>query len=326
MITGYGVCGVGEAGRYMRQTLDCFKQLCDEVVIVCNNAGQEEKNLIEEYGFKWIEDNREWGLNQHRIKESLMMELSKKERDIMVCLDMDEVLDITRKELESLKGNAFYFYIVNLWNDGWKKSRSFWNIRAWRWNGVIQFENRPLHCGLAPKWCYHSGAYVPYVMLHYGLKEKKDRLKKVERYNKYDPSAKYMDSSYYQSLLDDKSDPLDMQFIKKAVFNEASNYKPAQIIIPKTMKYFYVQRAVDGKVMDIPEKDLDETLKRGFTLIGEVVSQTAKEQPVVNVEAPVIDPPATEVGVVKTALDCDVCGFTAKTLTGLSVHRKKHRI
>jgi hypothetical protein len=37
----------------------------------------------------------------------------------------------------------------------------------------------------------------------------------------------------------------------------------------KDKKFFYVE-SPDGRVVDIPEKDLEDTLKRGFKLIKEI--------------------------------------------------------
>lgn len=174
-ILGYGVCGPNE--KYLKKTLDCFKLLCDRVIILGNNLDDTSKELITSYGFEIREDNREWGLNQHRIKEDFIVSLEQKNPDWLICLDMDEVLDISRDKLEEYmdKVDSMYVYIVNLWDKGWKRAWSFWNIRVWKWNGMTKFINRPLHCGLAPEWCYYYGSYVPIILYHYGLKDKSDR-------------------------------------------------------------------------------------------------------------------------------------------------------
>ena len=48
-IIGIGVCGSGKADRYMRKTMDEYKRLCDDVLIVTNNVTQKEIDL---YNFK----------------------------------------------------------------------------------------------------------------------------------------------------------------------------------------------------------------------------------------------------------------------------------
>lgn len=260
-IIGYGVCGPNE--KYLKSTLECFKSLCDEVVIVGNNIDEESSKLIKNYGFELRHDNRIWGENQHKIKEDLVSSLKEKSPDWLVCLDMDETLEITRPELESLmdKTDSMYVYIVNLWGKGWKKKWSFWNIRVWKWNGMTKFVNRPLHCGLAPEWAYHYGAYCPIVLLHKGLKLKSDRLRKVERYKKFDPNAQYRDISYYESLKDDKYDELNLGYIKEQIAKESNPVRKQHHDLPEK-EYVYVKNKA-GNIIDIPKKDLEETLKRG---------------------------------------------------------------
>ncbi len=122
MIIGYGICGGGEAQRYMKETLEEFKRLCDQVIILGNNIGQSERNLINGYGFKLVEDNREWGIQQWRIKqEFLEHHVSKitKEGDMLICLDMDEVFcsHLSKEWLESAPLDAYHVFVVDLWND-----------------------------------------------------------------------------------------------------------------------------------------------------------------------------------------------------------------
>lgn len=271
MIVGYGICGAGEADRYLEGTLKEFKRLCDRTVIVCNKVTQKETDLINQYGFHIVVDDREWGTNQNRIKQDLMPIIAKLNPTYCVCLDMDEVFDqeMTKEKLVKLfeTGDALYFYIVNLWNEGWNRQWSFWNIRAWKWNGDTRFLNKPLHCGLAPEWCYYYASYAPYFLKHYGLKTKESRQRKIERYQKFDPKAVYKDVSYYNALASDHNEPLDEDYIRKAIKDEIGVQKrknPSFV----TKKFYYVEK--DGRTIDIPENSLDEHLKRGFKLIGEI--------------------------------------------------------
>lgn len=271
MIIGYGVCGK-EADRYLEATLKEFARLCDDTIILLNNATDKEKELITKYGFKTIEDNREWGMWQHRIKEDLMQEVKKLNPTHCVCLDMDEVFDqeLTKDKLVKLfdTGHALYFYMVNLWEEGWNRKQSFWNIRAWTWSEDLKFENKPLHCGLAPAWCYRFGSYAPYFVKHYGLMKKEDRQKKIARYEKYDPEAKFKAKQYYDALHNDGYDILDENFIRNAIANEVGIQKKRENTEVK--KVFYYVESPAGKVIDVPEKNLKETLSRGFKLICKV--------------------------------------------------------
>jgi hypothetical protein len=332
MITGYCITTAGEANRYLRDTLDCLQKLCDEVVIVHNRSGAEEIAMVEEYGFDSYSDSAEWGLNQDKIKERLMKWLSHKPRDLMVCLDSDEVLLLTKKELTELKGNAWYVYVMNMWGDGWNRKWSFWNIRIWRWNNILEFQHTPLHCGLAPKWCYEVGHYIPVILEHYGLMLREDRQRKIARYEKYDPTAKYKDRAYYEALKNDDFDHINYEHIYQALHKEVGKYKEKKLTIKKDMKYIYV-RNKHGNIVDIPESQLAETLKRGgFEVIGEVTNTRQIEVPVV--ESPIVaettqpepvssqpEPDLTP----KTEVKCEVCGFISKSSAGLKRHQVKHK-
>jgi len=266
-IIGYGICGSNE--KYLKNTLEEFKRLCDHTIIVCNNTDQESKDLITSYGFEIREDNREWGTSQHKIKENLVRSLSEYEPDWLICLDMDEVFDksLTREKFEEYADqcDAMYVYIVNLWGKGWKRQWSFWNVRAWKWNGNTKFVNRPLHCGLAPEWHYHYGSCVPVILWHYGLKTKASRSRKIKRYKEFDPKAIYRDKSYYDALSDDTYEEIDVAFIQKSIENEVLPIKRKRVSQTAEKKYCYVV-SPDGRTVDIPEAQLDEHLKRGFTL------------------------------------------------------------
>lgn len=272
-VIGYGICGQHESKRYLKNTLECFKRLCDHTVIVGNNLSSDDKQMIIEYGFELIEDDRTWGLAQHKIKQDLMYWIARYNPKYCVALDMDEVFDptLTKEKLIELLDtyNALYFYIINLWNEGWNRKWSFWNIRAWKWNGDTKIFNKPLHCGLAPEWTYYYAGYAPFFVKHYGLMKKADRQKKIERYEKFDPQAKYKDKSYYEALKGDICEPLDEDYVRNALLKEIGTQKPKRIVEMKDKKFFYV-KSPDGRVVDIPERDLEDTLKRGFTLVGEI--------------------------------------------------------
>lgn len=211
-IIGIGVCGAGEADRYMHKTLQEFKRLCDDVLIVTNNATQKEIDLIESYGFKHYEDGREWGIDQPNIKTDLLKRAGEMNPDWIVALDMDEVFapEFTREEAERLANGteiAYYFMVVNLYNDEEHFAHDvgiqrFWNIRFYKYAPEygLQFQRKNLHCGLAPPIAYRYGWYAPYYLLHYGLMKREDRQRRVDRYNKYDPHKKFKAGEYYDDL------------------------------------------------------------------------------------------------------------------------------
>lgn len=278
-VIGYGICGPGEANRYMKETLDCFKRLCDEVIILCNNCDQAEINLIDQYGFKRVNDRREWGTHQWRIKQDFIERDIKQlanEGDVLVCLDMDEVLSerLTKDWLLEAPLDAYHVFIVDLWNDPqhFKPESCFWNVRIWKWNGETKFKAKPVHCGLAPEWTYHYHRHAPFLLLHKGLMEEESRLRKIKRYEKYDPHAEHLDQRYYDMLRSNTARPFDENAMADQIADEVATYnqtKPRESMTqaPKP-RYAYV-RTPNGTVVDIPEKHLAMTLKRkGFEFVS----------------------------------------------------------
>lgn len=278
-IIGYGICGEGESTRYMRETLDCFKRLCDEVIILCNNAGIAEQKLIEEYGFRWTSDRRQWGALQWRIKQDFLeRDLTKiaEPGDMMVCLDMDEVLDphLTREWLLEAPLDAYHVFVVDLWNDPehYKPESCFWNVRLWRWNGDMKFKEKPVHCGLAPEWAYRYHRHAPFLLKHYGLMLQADRERKIKRYERYDPHAEHLDRKYYDMLKETSAKPFDQEALHETIAKEVETYKqtkPREMAQPKPKDRFAYVKNPSGVVIDIPERHVKETLARpGFEFVG----------------------------------------------------------
>lgn len=209
-IVGQLVCGPGEADKYLRETLEEFKRLCDDVIVALCNAGEKEKALVREYDFRSYEDNREWGKFQPYIKTDLVRRIHMLEPDYIVVLDADETMPtMTRAKLETYAKTheAMQFYVVNLWNDPEHYSRtlSFWNVRAYRSDPDkgVQFLKKPVHCGNAPPYFYSLPAkftYVPEILLHKGLMDPESRARKSTRYAQYDPQAIHKGREYYDSL------------------------------------------------------------------------------------------------------------------------------
>lgn len=279
-VIGYGICGPGEAKRYMRETLEEFQRLCDEVVILCNNTGPEEKALIYEFGFRMVQDHREWGKLQWKIKQDFLdthIRRKAEPGDVMVGLDMDERFDkhLTREWLLAMPFEAVHTFVVDLWNDEhhYKPKSSFWKVQIWRWNGNVEWTKKPLHCGLAPRWAASYNRYAPFLMIHKGLMDPENRKRKIERYEKYDPHAQFLSKAYYHHTLhSDTAEPFDEERLHATIEAEVKTYqqsKPRTATMSQPKGRFAYVRNPGGVVVDIPERMLDETLKRGgFEFIG----------------------------------------------------------
>lgn len=277
-IVGYGICAGGEAGRYMRATLEEFKRLCDDTIILGNNVTQAERNLIKEFGFRLVEDNREWGKLQWKIKQNFVsVHVARLKPDFCVCLDMDEVFckHLTKEWIHNAPFDAYYCFFAELWGDEGhhKEKLAFWNVRMWRWRDDLDFKRKALHCGLAPEWAYKYHRFAPFLVKHYGTMKKEDREKKIARYAKYDPDGKYLErDAYYKILEEDSAQVLDEAKLCVKIENEVKTYqqtKPRQMNQPKEKQRFALVKNKFGNVLDIPEYTLQDTLKQpGMSFVG----------------------------------------------------------
>lgn len=210
-IVGQLVCGPRE--KYLEKTLQEFRRLCDDVIVATCNATEREKKLLDLYDFRHYEDNREWGKFQPAIKTDLLRRIIRLQPDWILVLDADETVPtLDRIGLEEISRGreSAQLYVVNLWNDEthYKRSLAFWNVRFYKADPSrgVQFLKKPVHCGNAPPYFYSlppKKTYVPHILLHRGLMDPKDRVRKVARYETYDPRAEHKGREYYDSLLTD---------------------------------------------------------------------------------------------------------------------------
>jgi len=288
-----------------------------------NRVDEKTRRMVRGY-FETTEDDREWGLHQPEIKENHLKKVHELNPDWIIAIDADETFDcrFTRSEAENLirkGGIGYYFYVVNLYNEGYSKEWSFWNVRFWK-AGYTGYENKPLHCGLAPKIVYEYANYAPFILKHYGLKEKKDREAKVKRYQRYDPAASHKGKAYYDFLASDtQAEPFDEREVHTKVAEEVKDYshKDKKIDMPQGKKFFYVKNP-HGQIIDIPEIHLEETLKRpGFELISKI--------PIILGGDEFVKTTITESLCDDTKdMTCKECGFIAQSPFGLRSHKRKH--
>lgn len=323
-IIGFGLCGPGEADRYLEGTLDEFERLCDDTIILGNNIGPKERAAIKRRGFWLYEDNREWGKDQPRLKTTLLEKAARLRPDYIIPLDMDEVFDrdIDRPTLESIASDGalgYNFYIVNHWNDPehyWRAS-GFWNVRFYKYAPEfgVTFMNKNVHCGLAPPYAYHHARNTPHFVHHYGLMEKETRMRKVERYKQYDPGkTKVGIGAYYDAIAADGTGTLfNHEEMRAKLIHEVSKEKrPMKIKIPSIeaeRKIVWVRRIKDDARQDMPLKNALDCIARKTHTMDSSTPEAVKPLP------PVIEPDANE---------CPLCGFVAKNERGLATHKKTH--
>lgn len=203
------IVGPGEADRWLETVLKQRTELVDDMIIATNNATQKEKDLIKKYGFWQYEDNREWGINQPLIKNDLLAKAVKLKPDWFLPSDADELYGkaFTRAEAERLAATdaiSYNFHIINLWGDQnhYRHDLSFENIRYFRFRPELglSFERKNVHCGWSPPAFYTYAWTAPHLVKHYGLMLEKDRKRKVERYEKYDPKAVFKGKEFYDKI------------------------------------------------------------------------------------------------------------------------------
>lgn len=209
-IIGFMVCGPNE--KHLEKSLQEFKRLCDDAIIATNNADENTKKLITQYGYWQYEDNREWGKFQPLIKTDLLRRVAVLQPDWIIALDADERFapEFSKEVARSLATGteiAYYFTIVNLYNDEDHFAHDsgiqrFWNVRFYKYlpHLGVDFQKKALHCGLAPPYAYKYGWYAPYYVEHFGLLSPEDRARKAARYDQYDPGAVYKSHVYYDDL------------------------------------------------------------------------------------------------------------------------------
>lgn len=331
-IVGAGVCGVGEADKYLESTLKEFARLCDDVVICCNRTDDKTEQLIHSFNFWSYRDDREWGKYQPWIKKRLCDEYLRKLRpDWVLFLDMDEVFEkrVTKQTLQNLASSKFdicyAFWILDLWDDPlhFREDFLFETFRFWRFlpQCGMEFNNIPLHCGNAPAEIAHYTTFINFAILHYGLLTAKSRQEKFDRYKKYDPEGKYLLKDWYRALLT-KNPPIVPieQFYRLNLKEPQFRKKPPMPMLqePKSnKKRWRFRRLKDNVIVTVDdERHYNDMLKRPLQFIYEGMEMVDQ------FDLP-LDTSADSVPVQGDPLECPFCGFIANTEKGITLHKKR---
>lgn len=339
------VVGPGEGDRWLEQSL---KQLwVDNICICLNNADQKTRDIAKKYAHLLVEDNREWGKEQWRIKQDFLTKIIEQIKpDWVWTLDCDEIFDskFTRQEAERLasgKDVAFYFWCLQLWNqdDMVRVDLSFPNIRFYKIvpDLGLYFQATALHCGLAPRYAYQLGSQSQFYFKHYGLMKFEDRKRKVERYAKYDPQEKYKGHSWYGALKNESINPKPIAQVIADLPGEILKRKDVKIMNKKDKQIFWFRNKFGRPVPAEGQKTRDQYLKAGMQELKELEVNP-------NPEAPVIAAPKTEteyvqnqgpqteyttvpkdsdpVGDEPSRFECEHCEKSYASKQGLKTHTK----
>lgn len=288
-IIAYLIVGPGEADHYLEPVL---KQLhwTDGIAVCLNNADEKTSEMVHRYATFVHEDNREWGLEQWRIKQEFLKEVGNTLKpDWVWCLDADEIFDprFDRQMAETMASGhdvGWYFFCLQLWNDG-KKVRldlSFPNIRFYKFLPELGLSFHPtaLHCGLAPKYAYNFGSQSGLYFKHYGLMTLESRIRKIARYDRYDPKAKFKGKSWYDALRNEKARSVPIEEAVARIPEFIYKKKPLKAIM-KQQKTIYMFRNFHGKpVPAVGEMQRDQFRKIGYQELQPIVIQSGGEAPV----------------------------------------------
>jgi hypothetical protein len=290
-IATFALCGPGEAGRWLEQTLQQFHWV-DAICVCLNNVGPEERRIVEKYADFLIEDGRIWGENQWRIKQDFLARVVEKiAPDWIICHDMDEIFDprFNRAMAEKLASGhdvAWYFWCLQYWNtpERVRMDLSFPNIRFFKVMPELgmDFLAQALHCGLAPKYAYRFGSQSGLWFGHYGLMSAADRARKVARYAQYDPGAVYKGKSWYDGLKNERAASLPVEEAIRRIPEFIFRNKPVKATSMAKDQQVFVFINKHGKAVEaVGEKQRQEFRNRGMQERGEIQVNPHPEAPVV---------------------------------------------
>ncbi len=334
-IIGAGLCGPGEAEGHLSKALLSLKGLCDDVVIGTNRVAEAEMNMLTGMRVKWYRDDREWGLHQRAMKEDLARRVASMRPDWVLMLDMDEEVapSLTRDKLEEIANRgavAWNFYLVDLWDDSrhYRPELCFWRTHFYKCSPDLGFDYQHggFDPGLVPEWAGTHANHAPFIVRHYGLIKPGARRRRLARYQKYDPDSVKLPVEYYQALADDEPGQFynEEALLERVQKDVASMKEPIKKVTPKNMqKFHYIRHKKTGVVIDVPDRTLAETLKRGeHEYVSEAFTQPAnvRDVPVIDDEptpGPIIEPPPVN------ELKCVICGFEGKNAKSFGMHKAR---
>src|SRR3990167_10302995 len=118
-VVGFMVVGPGEADRWLELVLEQRKKLCDDIIVAGNNTDEKTEKLIKKYGCWFYRDDREWGVNQPRIKQDLLERAGRLQPDWILPSDSDELYDDefdkdALQRIAQIDVLGYLFLIINL--------------------------------------------------------------------------------------------------------------------------------------------------------------------------------------------------------------------
>lgn len=294
----YMIVGPGEGDRWLEPVM---RQLhwCDQVAVCLNNADEKTAKIARKYAHVVEADDRVWGENQWRIKQDFLAKVvAKNPADDLwfIGLDADEILDkrfdrAMAEKMASGKDIAWYFWCLQLYNDERtvRPDLCFPNIRFWKYlpDLGLDFQPTPLHCGLAPRYSYRFGSQSGLWFKHYGLMLAADRARKVARYDKYDPKAKFKGKSWYDALRNERARGVPFEDMVARLPNFIYRANSPKLGMSKRADKITFFRNKHGKVVEaVGEQQHTQFKAKGFVELPNMRIDGGVEAPVVPAAAP----------------------------------------
>jgi glycosyltransferase involved in cell wall biosynthesis len=207
-----------EADRYLEEVLQHLSTLADEIVITDDASTDNSVEVCRKYTENVYENDVSlFSTNESTLRTGAWANLCNhaSEGDVILCIDADEKLFVTRHQLDELYGmkkyDVFGITFYHMWNNTHFRVDKAWapvvSSRMFRFYEGGQFRSSRLACGSEPtyvqrligegKFFMQSGL----MMQHLGYVRDEDKQAKYDRYMSID-KGEFHARKHLQSILD----------------------------------------------------------------------------------------------------------------------------
>jgi glycosyltransferase involved in cell wall biosynthesis len=205
-----GMMRVKNEARWIRESVQSFVDLCDQVYVLDDHSTDETPELLAEMHGVTLWRSEFDGLNEVRDKNWMLREIRRRHnRQWILCLDGDEVLYESARVIlgagpdrVSPRGFPVAFPVHYLW-DSLEQRRvdgvyqNFARVSLWRDDGITEFAATGLagfHCGNVPQGVTRPALRRDDLPLaHLGYLCREDRVRKYHWYRAQDPTNRHED-------------------------------------------------------------------------------------------------------------------------------------
>jgi glycosyltransferase involved in cell wall biosynthesis len=196
-----GMLRVKNEARWIQRVISSLLPLCERVYVLDDHSSDGTPELAAAFSSVKLFPSPFEGLDESRDKNWLLDRIREDWPDFVVAIDGDEELerggqDKIRRAV--LAGDAWTFQVLYLWNsdtiirtDGvygrMCRPSMFRLASADRFRTTNHGAN--LHCSSVPGCLIHRSIGTGIRLLHYGYRDREDRIRKYHWYNTVDPGS-----------------------------------------------------------------------------------------------------------------------------------------